>query len=420
MKHKITLFIFSALFLFNTSLLANGLSLNSVGPRAFGMGGAFVGLANDYSAIYWNPAGLSLLNGNYISIFGTDIIPTSTYKYAPAGVDAESKVNHYLSPNLMGYLSFKPSIDLTIGLGVYVPAGIGSEWEGADLKNLAGGNTVEWMSKIGVINISPVVAYKINENFQVGAAFNIYYAMFDLKRHGGGPAQYSEESTGLGFGVTIGALVKVNDMISVGASFRTKSNVTMNGTATNPAMLAIPGNTAAESDFDRDVAWPMWIAGGISVRPIDKLTLALDAQYSQWSKSENELVTEFKNQYWSGYLTPSGANKFILQWKDATQIRFGAEYEATECLKLRTGYYYDPAPAPDNTYNVLFPSMTYNGFTLGASYKISDFTIEGGAEYLIGGEREIPAPTSATDTPRFPGTHQTNITAFTIGVGYEF
>ncbi|HHM23866.1 MAG TPA: hypothetical protein ENJ23_02365, partial [Bacteroidetes bacterium] len=29
-----------------------------VGVRAIGMGGAFVGLADDYAATYWNPAGL--------------------------------------------------------------------------------------------------------------------------------------------------------------------------------------------------------------------------------------------------------------------------------------------------------------------------------------------------------------------------
>ncbi len=32
-----------------------------VGARALGMGGAYVGVANDYSALYWNPAGLSQL-----------------------------------------------------------------------------------------------------------------------------------------------------------------------------------------------------------------------------------------------------------------------------------------------------------------------------------------------------------------------
>ena len=34
-----------------------------VGARATGMGGSFVALADDPSALYWNPAGISLLDG---------------------------------------------------------------------------------------------------------------------------------------------------------------------------------------------------------------------------------------------------------------------------------------------------------------------------------------------------------------------
>src|SRR5687767_8190011 len=37
-----------------------------LGARAIGMGGAFIGLADDWTAIYWNPAGLSRLKGTQI------------------------------------------------------------------------------------------------------------------------------------------------------------------------------------------------------------------------------------------------------------------------------------------------------------------------------------------------------------------
>jgi len=41
-----------------TGLLeANGLSLNGLGSKAVSMGGAFIGLADDFSLVYWNPAG---------------------------------------------------------------------------------------------------------------------------------------------------------------------------------------------------------------------------------------------------------------------------------------------------------------------------------------------------------------------------
>lgn len=45
---------------------ARGQSLDTVGTRAQGMGGAFVGVADDASAVYWNPAGLA--GGAYFSL----------------------------------------------------------------------------------------------------------------------------------------------------------------------------------------------------------------------------------------------------------------------------------------------------------------------------------------------------------------
>ncbi|MDI6766966.1 MAG: outer membrane protein transport protein [Bacteroidota bacterium] len=402
-------------------LFPNGLSLNSIGPKSLGMGGAFVGLANDYSAVYWNPAGLTQMQKNFVGVFATDIIPMGTYKNTLANIDAKTKTNHYISPNLMGYYHCELVENLIWGLGVYLPACLGTEWDGNDLKNLTGTKDFEWMSKIGVVNISPALSYKFSDQFSVGAAFNIFYGMFDMKRPADmgplGVHQYTESSTGFGYGVTVGALAKVHEMISVGASFRTKTDVKMSGSAENPGMSSIPGLAPPEkSDFDRDVSWPMWIAGGIAVRPMDGLAVTADAQFSQWSKSEDEFTTEFKDAKWMTALTPKGENKFILKWKDAMQIRFGVGYEVNEDLNLRAGYYIDPAPAPDSTYSILFPSISYNTFTLGAGYKYSDFIFDLGLEYLIGKDREI----TAAINPTASGTHGMNIFAISFGAGYEF
>jgi long-chain fatty acid transport protein len=395
-----------------SSLFANGLSLNSIGPRALSMGGAMVGLADDPTAIYWNPAGLAGQNSSLYA-FGTDIIPFGTYKFATYGIDAKTKTNNYASPNLfanynMGKLAF--------GLGIFVPAGLGAEYNGEDLINISGGD-LEWLSKIAVIDIAPTVAYKINDMFSFGLTGNIFYGMFDMKRpstyvdstglHG---VQYTESSTGTGFGVSGGLLCKLSDMIQFGVSARTEIKVTMSGEAENALMQAQGG--PATTDFDRDVAWPLWAAFGVAVKPMENLTITADAQYSQWAKSEKEFHTDFKDPVWKAVTAATGDDTFVLDWKDCTQLRFGLEYMASEKLAVRAGYYYDPAPAPDETLTILFPSSTNNVVTAGFGFCAGKFDIDLGFEYLMGKERDITAATH-----NMPGKHKLDIFAFSLAIG---
>ena len=154
------------------SLSANGLNLNGVGSKAIAMGGAFIGQADDYSAIFWNPAGLVQMKKPSLSFFVTDLIPTGTYAFPTYGIDAQSKASMYPS-GALAY--FKPIGEkLVIGLGAYVPAGSGAEWNVEDLKPLSynitkgkAGNDLIWKSMIGVISVSPVVSYKISDQFSV-------------------------------------------------------------------------------------------------------------------------------------------------------------------------------------------------------------------------------------------------------------
>ncbi|MBD3287252.1 hypothetical protein GF337_00475, partial [candidate division KSB1 bacterium] len=96
---KNTWFLIAVLTLVCSSIaFGNGLNLNSIGPKSVGMGGAYVGLANDYSAIFWNPAGLSQLKGPQVGLFFTNVLPTCTYEVPAYGVDAKTKSNIYPSP----------------------------------------------------------------------------------------------------------------------------------------------------------------------------------------------------------------------------------------------------------------------------------------------------------------------------------
>lgn len=398
---------------------ANGISLNNIGPRALGMSGAFVAVADDYTAVYWNPAGCAQLKGISLGAFVTDLVPMGTYLYDNGTMvvaDAKTKTNHYISPNIAGYIQLM-SGDLSVGLGAYVPAGLGAEWDGNELKNLSGGKAYEWNSKIGVFSITPVISYKLTSNLYFGAALNIYYGMMDMARpqavSQGIYTQYSEESTGLGYGFSAGLLFKPIEMLSVGLSFKTQATVAMEGTAKNPALAAM---NLGETDFSRDMSWPMWIGGGVAVRPMKGVTIAADVHYSQWSEAANELPTDYKD--WKNIPGMDESKTTLhLEWEDAIQIRVGMEYMLDEKLALRLGYYNDPAPAPDKTLNIAFPNISYNGFTVGAGYEVGILTFDLGVEYLIGSERHIWL---ADVTPHnMPGKHNMNIFSVSFGAGLK-
>jgi len=430
---KLTTLLSIMLFLSSGFVFANGLSLNSIGPKSLGMGGAFIGLANDYSAIYWNPAGMTQLHGTQIGVFASDVIPLATYKLEAYKIDATAKVNNYISPNIMAYVPLMEG-DLTIGVGAYVPAGLGAEWNGDDLAAFSGPSmtSYEWMSKIAVFNLSPAIAYKINDMFSVGAALNVYYGMFDMKKPmdninitGGTPVpgkdgmmdtQYDESSSGIGLGFSAGLLVRPIDNLQVGLSFKTKNTIAFSGTAKNSGNQLMDAIGMKESDFDRDIAWPLWYGIGVAWKPIDNLTIAVDAQFSQWSVSEKELTTTYKD--WLVGEKPMETT-MNMEWKDAWQIRFGVQYDVSKDFAARVGFYIDPAPAPDKTLNILFPSNNYNAVTAGFSYALSDdLGLDFGIEYLMGDDRNIDIAKQYVDA--MPGIHHTDILALSLGFSYVF
>lgn len=62
-----------------------------VGSRAIGMGSAFVAIANDATALYWNPAGISRLPGNEMVFIHTAWIANINYDFVGAVFHLKNK-----------------------------------------------------------------------------------------------------------------------------------------------------------------------------------------------------------------------------------------------------------------------------------------------------------------------------------------
>src|SRR5512140_477960 len=133
MTKRIMIAARTALFLLPSFAPANGLNLNGLGSRAQGMGGAFVSIANDFSAVFWNPAGAAGFRQTTFGFCAADTIPRTTFlQHQEASavplVDARTKTSHYLG-FLAGY--YRPvSSKVVLGIGISTPTAQGTMWNG--------------------------------------------------------------------------------------------------------------------------------------------------------------------------------------------------------------------------------------------------------------------------------------------------
>jgi long-chain fatty acid transport protein len=228
--------------------------------------------------------------------------------------------------------------------------------------------------------------------------------------------QYEEKTSAWGFGATFGVMLKPMDKLSIGLTVRTPVSITFKGDATNGIannvwiQLAYPGTPTA-SAIERKATWPLWAGLGISFKPIDKLTINGDVQYTQWKKIQ-KIEATFANATWQGLFAAGGA--LDLKWKDTFQYRFGLEYALSSKFALRAGYYYDPSPSPVETLSILLPEITYNAITAGFGYNTDKLTLSVCLEYLMGKDAESPAGST------MPGTHGMSILVPNIGITYRF
>jgi len=396
-----------------TGLFANGLNLNGNGSKANAMGGAFVGLANDFSAAYWNPAGLAQMTKASFSLYGADILPFGTYAYSPALIDAKSTFKHYLIPAL-GY--FRPLGDkIVVGIYLNAPSGAGAVWDGADLANLVGG-VFDWKSKLGIFTISPSIAVKVTEQIMLGATMDFNYGMLEMAQPASSIGQYSEDLKGWAVGGTFGLLVKPVKQFSFGVTYKLPFTAKLKGDVTIPETTADYFGVESMATGTRSANWPQWLAAGIAVKPTDKLTFTADVQYTNWKKLQT-IPIAFIDQDWEDLFGEDMPldQAYELLWKDTTQFRFGVEYLVSNSLALRAGYYFDPNPGPPETQNVLLPEFKYNFVTLGFGYMSEKIVIDFSVEYGTGQDISVAFP-----PPAMPGLHGMKIVAPSLSFTYKF
>ncbi len=278
------------IFAMSTILVASsGTQIGTVGARSTAMGSAFVGLADDWSAAYFNPGGLTQFDSKWtIGISAGLIMPRGSYTAQPyptaptatppsfpfSGMytnEVDATAQNFLVPALG--IFYKANEKLTVGLGVYAPFGLGTEWDLLHVPDSYGNTsgiskTEEHYSDHQVINIQPTIAYELSDKISVGLGVSYITGMMILDQVKlplnpvaaswatlqGAAAQIQAlnpqfpsledlsmdqyrlllennlEGDGTAYGFNIGVHIKVSDKLSFGIAGRYATDLALEGT----------------------------------------------------------------------------------------------------------------------------------------------------------------------------------------------
>ena len=154
---------------------AVGFRLPNQDPEGIARGNAFAATADNPSAIYYNPAGITQLEGHNFSV-GLYLISADTEYTSPTGGKAQTKTDFQPVPQLHYVFSPKDS-PLSFGLGIYAPYGLGLDWgDNAPFRTLA------QEGKLLYASVNPVVAWQVHPTISFGIGPTLNYSDANLKR----------------------------------------------------------------------------------------------------------------------------------------------------------------------------------------------------------------------------------------------
>ncbi len=388
-----------------------------VGVRAMGMGGAFAALADDFTALYWNPAGLAQMRQREICVA---FLRNARENRAVTGfgTGSESRATADVSNTRFGSLGFvypvpvyQGSLVLAAGFNrvkdfdwaldyplvpvIRDPAGaVGHDDSLAFEGSFRHEGELAITSVAGAIDVSPSVSLGVtlnlirgqddwtNESVTIDTEDFFNESRFTYR-------EYFIDDYGTTWTATLGAMVRSprdDPRLRLGATMATGPSHKVSYTWRTPPPPDDPAFSSVESDdgsvietpsedfkSSYRIALPLSFGLGVSGRPVSQLTLAASVHATEWTQTEYAGDDPFELRT---------DTSFEKQYRDVLRWHLGAEWQVPwAAVDLRAGYYADPLPfvgprdpteAPDPVTNLIRVLRDRRFYTLGAGVAVEE------------------------------------------------
>jgi long-chain fatty acid transport protein len=357
----------------------NGYFSHGYGVKSKGMAGAGVALAQDAFAGANNPA-QSAFAGNRYDV-GVDLFMPEremSRTFGPMTLHkAKSEEERFWIPEFG--INQSINSNLAMGLTIYGNGGMNTTYPSqpalcvfGSSQMTPGSNAMCGQGRLGVnleqLIVAPTVAYQLDAQHSVGLSPLLVYQTF--KAYGlqafspmtpsQSPQHLSDQGkdSSSGLGVRLGYLGRLNDMVSLGASYSPKINMSK--------FSAYKELFAEGGDFDIPANYTL----GLALKATPALTIALDYQNIQYSGVRSIGNSSANTAMGLGMLGSAQGSGF--GWQDVGVVKLGVQWQASDAMTVRAGYSQgdNPIRAQDVSFNILAPGVIEKHVTLGVTMKL--------------------------------------------------
>jgi long-chain fatty acid transport protein len=400
-------------------LKASAFSIIELGTRSVGMGGAFVAVADDGSALFFNPAGIAFQKGMR---FQMDMFAVhGVFRFVPSSVPRgtvvpEDGYNGAFSPNwqMIGNMYFSKDLTpkLTFGFGMFAPFGLGDNWTSfndSDPPTTKPPNRYAGTrGRMESIWFQPTIAYRLHENTSIGVGFAIVHTHLLLEQSILNPLDDGlifgqqlastlfpdQDPTAAGKAIArmlpegrarfagtdqspafnVGILHRIpRAKTTVGASYRSQVSFHLDGHASFAFTDDYPLKPFVGEDTIPDLfptqkitasfATPETISFGVSNSSLWNTTIAASFQYQDYRRFKDVALNFTQTE---GTATPPEL-RLNFGFQHLYTVNVGFERPVTNSLIVRAGYYFDHSPVPERSVGPLFPDGNRSNWAVGAS-----------------------------------------------------
>jgi long-chain fatty acid transport protein len=379
-------------------------------PEATARGDAFTATADNPSAVYYNPAGITELSGTraLLSAYAISLKERVSLD-APGDKSKFSSTNTEFQYVPTFFATWKPeSSPIALGLGLYAPFGFSLEYpDDTPFRSLAIKGSIQYFT------VNPVIAWKITDSLSVAAGPTINYSKAELVNGIANPGDtFKFKGDGVSYGFNAGIMWNPHRMHHFGLTYRSESRLNYSGHSTvhvDPFNVAtpfgpfpVPGVDTRE-DSDGTFVFPQNVVFGYSFRPTEDWNFEFNLDWTDWDALNSVTIHQ-----------PSGNVSVPFNYRSSFIYEFGVTKKFSHGFSASIGYIYSENSVPAESFNPGVPDSDRHIFSAGVGQKYEHFNWYLAYQYAYGPSRTIAQGTIADGNYRFE-SH-----AVTLSLGYNF